>query len=228
MTLPTAPLTAPPLLVIIALPALDLRTNSVPPPLAPLTAPPLLVMLPLPAVLPSSKNITPPLAPLTVPPLFVKVPLPAVEVPKNSITPLTPPLAIAALLVKMVEVPAVALFVNRIRPLILPHPQTAVTKFCATPELFVMPAPLRLNMDPSMDDALAVIVNALAPALNTMPLTSVMAERETLVVLEKANVAVSEGPLGTVAGIQLRAVFQSPLAGFRSRSRCRLGQGRSE
>ena len=57
-------------------------------------------------------------------------------------------------------------------------------------------------------------MNALAPGLNTIPFTSVSAERETPVVLDKANVAVSDGPLGTVFGIQFVAVFQSPVAGL--------------
>jgi hypothetical protein len=48
-----------------------------------------------------------------------------------------------------------------------------------------------------------------------MPSTTVFAERETLVVFESVNVAVSAGPLGTVAGVQFVAVFQSPLPGFK-------------
>ncbi len=57
------------------------------------------------------------------------------------------------------------------------------------------------------------MVNALAPALNTTPFT-VTAEREMPVVLERANVAVSAGSLGTAAGVQLLAVFQSPEPGL--------------
>ncbi len=48
-----------------------------------------------------------------------------------------------------------------------------------------------------------------------MPLTSVSAEIETLVIFEKANVAISAGPLGTVVGVQFSAVFQSADVGFR-------------
>src|SRR5204863_7147676 len=62
-----------------------------------------------------------------------------------------------------------------------------------------------------------LIVNALAPALNTMPLTSVVAlgtERETPVMLEVANVAMSDGPLGGPPAVQFVAVFQSPVAGL--------------
>jgi hypothetical protein len=64
-------------------------------------------------------------------------------------------------------------------------------------------------------------MNALAPALNRMLLTSVLAEMKTPVVFEAANVAVSDGPLGMVGGVQLAAVFQSPELGLSSRSRCR-------
>ena len=81
------------------------------------------------------------------------------------------------------------------------------------PELLVMPTPLMVK---EMLEVvrLTVIVNALAPGLNTMPFTSVLAERETPVVFEAANVAVSEGPLGTVGGVQFAALFQSPAAGL--------------
>jgi hypothetical protein len=36
-----------------------------------------------------------------------------------------------------------------------------------------------------------------------------------LLVFEASNVPLSEGPLGTVAGVQLAGVFQSPLVGLR-------------
>jgi hypothetical protein len=49
-----------------------------------------------------------------------------------------------------------------------------------------------------------------------IPLTSVDAEMETLVTFEEPNVAVSEGSLGIVIGVQLAAVFQSPEVGLRS------------
>ena len=45
---------------------------------------------------------------------------------------------------------------------------------------------------------------------NVMAFTSVLAETKTLVVKEWAKVAMSNDPLGTVAGDQLLAVFQSP------------------
>jgi hypothetical protein len=61
---------------------------------------------------------------------------------------------------------------------------------------------------------LVVIVNALAPELNAMPLTSVLALMKTPVVLEASNVAVSVGALGIVGGIQFAALFQLPEAGL--------------
>ena len=100
-----------------------------------------------------------------------------------------PPLL--GLLVKVVRLPAVALFVNAIVPM-WPAPSIGPTKFCMIPELFVMPTPLMVNVNVG----LAVIVKALAPALNTMPFTSVLAEMETPVVFERANVAVFPDPIG--------------------------------
>jgi len=59
---------------------------------------------------------------------------------------------------------------------------------------------------------LAVIVNALPPELNTVPLTSVLADRDTVVISEVAKKAVSDGPLGGPPAVQFVAVFQSPVA----------------
>jgi hypothetical protein len=57
-------------------------------------------------------------------------------------------------------------------------------------------------------------VNGLAPALNTIPFTSVSAEKNTFFVPENANVAVSAAPFGIVAGVQFAAVFHVPEPGF--------------
>src|SRR5215471_13800160 len=60
-----------------------------------------------------------------------------------------------------------------------------------------------------------VMSKLLPPGLNTIDATSVkLAESDTSAVMETPNVAVSVGPLGTVAGTQLVAVFQSPLMGL--------------
>jgi len=71
-----------------------------------------------------------------------------------------------------------------------------------------MPTPLMVKSKKGL-----VIVNALAPELNTMPLTSVVCEMTGRLILEVANVAVSTGPLGGPLAIQLTALFQSVLAG---------------
>jgi hypothetical protein len=93
----------------------------------------------------------------------------------------------------------------------IPEPKAspAATKVWAIPELFVMPTFQNCKKFPR----LAVIVKALAPALNTMPSTNIPAERETPVMLEDANVAVSADPSGGPPAVQLAAVFQSPVAG---------------
>ena len=75
------------------------------------------------------------------------------------------------------------------------HASRSNTKFWMIPELFVMPTPLMVNVGKTTG---LVIVNALAPGLNTMPLTSVVDEMTGRLILEVANVAVSAGPLGTV------------------------------
>src|SRR5438876_774710 len=80
-----------------------------------------------------------------------------------------------------------------------------------------MPTPLMVRTMEKEESVWKVSVNALAPALNTMPLTSMsqLDPTSTAVTLETSKVAVSAGPLGTVAGVQLVAVFQSPLVGLR-------------
>ena len=130
--------------------------------------------------------------------LLVTVALPAVEVAPNFKPALLVKLALPAValspkvmspvLVKCVKLPAVALF----RKFITVGPET---KFWVIPELFVMPTPLMVNEKKGL-----VIVNALAPGLNTMPLTSVVAEMTGRLILEVANVAVSAGPIGRAIG----------------------------
>src|SRR5437868_15094911 len=125
--------------------------------------------------------------------MFRKPALPALVLSKNCVMPPSESLDGGSLLVNSVRFPAVALFLNCIVPRV-PVISAVVPKFSAIADLFTIPAPLTVyvNVGPAM------IVNALAPALNTMPFTSVLAERETLVVLEVANVAVSDGALGIV------------------------------
>src|SRR5262245_52391302 len=59
-----------------------------------------------------------------------------------------------------------------------------------------------------------VNVNALASTLNLMPLRVTLSEGETFVPFETPKVAISVKPLGTVAGVQLLALFQSVLMGL--------------
>src|SRR5205807_9157300 len=81
----------------------------------------------------------------------------------------------------------------------------AVTKFCIVAELFDSPLPLMFNIS----EAGTLTLHALAPGLNTTLLTCVVAEMETAVILEISDVAVSEGPLGRVAGVNCARLFQS-------------------
>ena len=57
-------------------------------------------------------------------------------------------------------------------------------------------------------------MNALAFELKAIRSTAVPDEIETAVWLLELKLTTSEDPLGTVAGVQLVAVFQSPEAGF--------------
>ena len=82
-------------------------------------------------------------------------------------------------------------------------------KFCGTAELFTIPGPLIVMF------SVVVIVKALAKGVKMRLATSNLSEREVSVIFELSKVAVSVGPFGTVAGVQLAAMFQSPLVGFR-------------
>ena len=234
---PNAPLTVAPLFVMVALPAVELLPKAVRPPDAPLIVPPLLVKVPLAAVEVSLKIVMPwsppnwlltvlpllikvPLAavvlllnsvapPVEVPktrPLLVKVPWPALEESEKSVQRASPPIP-PPFMVKKVPLPAVALFLNN-NPNVTP--KGAATKFSVVPELFVIPVPLMVSVP-----WLAVTVKELAPGAKVMPSTVVFAEIEMAVVFEIAKVAVSADPLGTVAGVQFVAVFQSPETGLR-------------
>ena len=60
----------------------------------------------------------------------------------------------------------------------------------------------------------AVMSNALAPALKLILSTVTSSERLTERWAELPKLAISDVPLGTVAGNQFAAVFQSPELGF--------------
>jgi len=75
-----------------------------------------------------------------------------------------------------------------------------------------MPTPLMVKSKKGLE-----IVNALAPGLNTMPLTSVGPSAMTgRLILEVANVAVSADPLGGPPAVQLAALLKSVLTGLAS------------
>jgi len=82
-------------------------------------------------------------------------------------------------------------------------------------ELFTIPAPFMVRSWRAV-----LIVKLLALGLNAMLLTVTAAESDRSVVLETSKVAMFEEPFGTVAGVQLAAVFQSLLVGLRFKSHC--------
>src|SRR5206468_2979259 len=160
----------------------------------------------LPALDVSQKAVVPPTDCMAELPLLTNVAWSAVEELWNCTIPPCPPLCVGPA-VTTVAVPAVALFANVSVPL-PPAPLIPTIKFWSPVELLIMPAPLIVNAK-----ELSVIVNALAPELNTMLFTVIRLEREMPVMLDVANVAVSVGEFGTVPGVQLAAVFQSPVTG---------------
>ena len=142
--------------------------------------------------------------------MLVKVPWLALEESSKRIQPGLPSKVAPPFMIKKVPLPAVALFLKN-NLIALGATEGAATKFCVVPELFVIPVPLMVSVP-----WLAVTVKELAPGAKVMPSTVVFAEIEMAVVFEIAKVAVSADPLGTVAGVQFVAVFQSPETGLRS------------
>ena len=93
-----------------------------------------------------------------------------------------------------------------------------MAKNCWTmPELLTTPPPLKVNCD-TTDPKLSptVILKGLPPGLKTMLSTSTGGNTiEVAGALETPKVAMSAEPFGTVAGVQLAAVLQSPVVGLR-------------
>jgi hypothetical protein len=150
----------------------------------------------------------PPSAPLTAPPTLVKVAWSAVEEFLNRVTPPNAVLNMPPLLTNCVSVPALALLENCIRP--VNAPLTVVAKFCVTPELFVIPTPLRVN---AAAGGVVMVFGRVAAELKMMPFSWVLDDSEMECTNDPLKVAVSAGPLGIVAGLQLLAAFQSVVAG---------------
>ena len=107
-------------------------------------AEPLLMKVALAAVELSKKSTMPPPEMMALPGLLINEASPAVDVSLNSVDPPKIEGAAPPLLMNIVKFPAVALFLK----IIVPRPTpTEVTKFCVVPELFVMPAPLIVNVN---------------------------------------------------------------------------------
>jgi hypothetical protein len=211
------------LLVIVALPAVDVSKNPVKPPTAPLIVPPLLVIVALPAVDVFKNPVAPPTERLTIPPLLRIVALPAVDVFKNSVSPPTvratalPSLVIAAL-------PAVDMSTNIVSPRVpggttpIPTPGVALTPplviVCVFPELFTIPAPSRVSTFPFV-----LIVKAFARGLKVIDSTVALPERISEVTAEVLNVAVSPRLTGAIGDVdQLVPAFQKPEPGLGSQT----------
>src|SRR6266568_6891639 len=111
---------------------------------------------------------------------------------------------------KMVPSPEVALF-TKVKPPTNP-PLTSLKNVWTLFEALVIPDPLRMSGTPGS----ALMLNEFAPELKLSPLISVRADTATCVTLDMAKLAMSDGPFGTVCGIQFAAVFQSLFVGFLS------------
>ena len=205
---PPVPLTVLALVVKLALPAVEVSEKNMKPPVAPLAVPPKAVNVPLPAVALPTKSMKPSESPLTLPPLAAKAPAPAVALSLKSMWPPDAPLTAVLSLIKAVLLPAVAVLKNAMVPL-SPLGSAPATKSCVVVELLLMPAPVIANTG-----AAVVMLKALAPLLNVIPLTSVSAVIEMPVLFEVASVATSEGPFGGPPADQFVAVFQLPVAGL--------------
>ena len=79
----------------------------------------------------------------------------------------------------------------------------------------MIPAPTVFKIAPENGRAGEVMVKALAPAAKTIESSCTVSTTSTLAWLDMPKVATSSGPLGTVGGVQLAAVFQSLLVGLR-------------
>src|SRR5439155_23829160 len=135
----------------------------------------------------------------------------------NCVTPPIPPKSVAPLLVKEVMLPAVALLLNNISPL-LPAPSTAVTTFCVIPELLVMPPapplPLMVNVTVGLTVIVKECVSAFVNVIAAIEFAGVAETKREVTVDKSRNVAVFPAvvpgyppPAGSVN--QLPLVFQS-------------------
>ena len=90
-----------------------------------------------------------------------------------------------------------------------------------TPELFTTPVPVSIKLVPSLE----VIVNGSAPLLNTMLSSSTVVLLKRFVTFDVSKFAMSDGPFGTVFGIQLPPCSTRCSRDLCSTLRCRRGNG---
>src|SRR5436853_7117003 len=83
-------------------------------------------------------------------------------------------------------------------------------KVCVLAESFLIPKPLIFKTS----EGLIVTLNALAPALKTIPFKSWTEVTRMSVAVEELNVAMSEGLFGIVPGVQLLTLYQSWVGGL--------------
>src|SRR6266481_2346092 len=74
---------------------------------------------------------------------------------------------------------------------------------------------MKLRLAPDSGRAVEVMVKALKPASKTIVSRTTLSTTSTLVWLDMPKVATSWEPSGTVAGVQLAAVFHSLVVGLR-------------
>ncbi len=151
------------------------------------------MMIEFSAVLAPTKNVAPNVVPL---PLLVINALPAELVPVNSVNP-----------------PEVLLMIVRVFPAVLAFSKNVplgpeLDRVRLFEELLTMPVPLIAKKFDAMSK-----VYADAPELSWIAPMKVPAENVSVVLLDAPKIAV---PVGTVAGAQLVAVFQSELPGTES------------
>jgi hypothetical protein len=88
-------------------------------------------------------------------------------------------------------------------------PPTSFIIVCVLPELLTMPAPTKEKEFPDV-----FIEKALEPGLNVMESMVTSLERDSEVVVERLNVAVSPAWTGAIGGVQLSPSFQEEDDGF--------------
>ena len=133
--------------------------------------------------------------------------MPALALSLKSVTPPEAPLTEEPLLTIMVLAAVAELVNSRVAEF------ADVTKFWVTPELLMIPAPLRSRV---VFGEMVIVYGEVAFSVKVIVPTSVLAESEGLSTLERSKTAAAPEPLGTAAGFQLAAVFQSDEPGLGS------------